>query len=53
MARDLEHLRRAVGDPKLTFLGESNGTLLGQTYAALFPHRVRAMVFDGVGRPAR
>ncbi len=51
MARDLEHLRRAVGDPKLTFLGESNGTLLGQTYAALFPHKVRAMVFDGVVDP--
>ena len=51
MARDLEHLRRLVGDPKLTYVGESNGTLLGQAYAGLFPSRVRAMVLDGVVDP--
>ncbi|MET0132611.1 MAG: alpha/beta hydrolase [Kibdelosporangium sp.] len=46
-ARDLELLRRAVGDPKLTYHGISYGTYLGASYANLFPDRIRAMVFDG------
>ncbi|WP_328607927.1 alpha/beta hydrolase [Amycolatopsis sp. NBC_00345] len=46
-ARDLELLRRAVGDTKLTYHGISYGTQLGATYANLFPDRIRAMVFDG------
>lgn len=46
-ARDLELLRRAVGDSKLTFHGISYGTQLGAIYANLFPGRVRAMVLDG------
>jgi pimeloyl-ACP methyl ester carboxylesterase len=50
-ARDLDHLRRLVGDRKLTYLGESFGTLIGQTYANLFPRRVRAMALDGLIDP--
>jgi pimeloyl-ACP methyl ester carboxylesterase len=50
-ARDLDHLRRLVGDRKLSYLGESFGTLIGQTYANLFPRRVRAMALDGVVDP--
>lgn len=46
-ARDLELLRRAVGDKKLTYHGISYGTYLGAVYANLFPSRVRAMAFDG------
>ncbi|MET7768296.1 alpha/beta fold hydrolase [Nocardia sp. NPDC005366] len=46
-ARDLELLRRAVGDPQLTYHGISYGTQLGAIYANMFPSRVRAMVFDG------
>ena len=46
-ARDLELLRRAVGDSKLTYHGISYGTQLGAIYANLFPGRVRAMVLDG------
>ncbi|MFB7368498.1 alpha/beta hydrolase [Streptomyces sp. NPDC056222] len=45
-ARDLEQLRRAVGDQQLTYYGISYGTYLGATYANLFPDRVRAMVLD-------
>ncbi|MGW2118486.1 alpha/beta hydrolase [Streptomyces zhihengii] len=45
-ARDLEQLRRAVGDRQLTYYGISYGTYLGATYANLFPEKVRAMVFD-------
>jgi pimeloyl-ACP methyl ester carboxylesterase len=48
VARDLEQLRKAVGDDRLTFLGMSYGSLLGETYADLFPTHVRAMVLDGV-----
>ncbi|MEU9124392.1 alpha/beta hydrolase [Streptomyces sp. NPDC048506] len=45
-ARDLDQLRQAVGDPRLTYLGISYGTILGATYANLFPAKVRAMVLD-------
>ncbi|MCX4824591.1 alpha/beta hydrolase [Streptomyces sp. NBC_01142] len=45
-ALDLEQLRRAVGDRQLTYLGISYGTILGATYANLFPGKVRAMVLD-------
>ena len=32
-ARDMEAIREAVGDEKLTYLGYSYGTLLGAVYA--------------------
>jgi pimeloyl-ACP methyl ester carboxylesterase len=51
-ARDLERLRIALGDSGLTYMGQSYGTLLGLTYAALFPTHVRAMVLDSVIDPA-
>ena len=51
MARDLDVLRAAVGDAKLTFAGHSYGSFLGATYANLFPQRVRAIVLDGVLDP--
>jgi len=50
-ARDLDYLRRLVGDRRLTYLGISAGTFIGQTYANMFPRRVRAMVLDGVVDP--
>jgi pimeloyl-ACP methyl ester carboxylesterase len=46
VARDLDVLRSAVGDERLTYLGYSYGTFLGATYASLFPHRFRALVLD-------
>ena len=51
-ARDMDVLRQALGDAKLTYLGFSYGTLLGATYAGLFPTHVRAMVLDGDLDPA-
>ncbi|MDI5943338.1 alpha/beta fold hydrolase, partial [Micromonospora sp. DH15] len=51
VARDMEVLRRAVGDQKLSYLGFSYGTALGQYYANMFPDRVRAVVVDGVLNP--
>ncbi|SDF77867.1 alpha/beta hydrolase fold [Lentzea fradiae] len=51
VARDLDLLRRAVGDRKLTYLGFSYGSFLGATYANLFPGNIRALVVDGVLNP--
>jgi pimeloyl-ACP methyl ester carboxylesterase len=50
-ARDLDYLRRLVGDRKLTYVGLSYGTYLGQTYANMFPGRVRAMLLDSIVDP--
>ncbi len=50
-ARDLDLLRIALGDAKLTYLGFSYGSFLGETYAHLFPTHVRAMALDGVIDP--
>ena len=46
VARDLDAVRAALGDRKLTFYGISYGTLMGQEYAQLFPQRVRGLVLD-------
>ena len=46
-AEDLERIRIALGEEKLTFIGHSAGTLLGAVYADRYPHRVRAFVLDG------
>lgn len=51
VARDMEVMRRAVGDSKLTYLGFSYGTALGQYYANMFPDRFRAIAVDGVINP--
>jgi pimeloyl-ACP methyl ester carboxylesterase len=51
-AKDMDVIRAALGDSKLTYLGFSYGTLLGQTYAHLFPTHVRAIVLDAVVDPA-
>jgi pimeloyl-ACP methyl ester carboxylesterase len=51
VARDLDLLRRAVGDGKLTFAGFSYGTYVAATYANMFPSRVRALWVDGVLDP--
>jgi pimeloyl-ACP methyl ester carboxylesterase len=50
-ARDMDALRAAVGDEKLSYLGFSYGTLLGATYAQLYPTKIRAMVLDGAIDP--
>jgi len=51
VARDMELMRRAVGDSKLTYLGFSYGSYLGQVYANMFPDRFRAVAVDGVLDP--
>ncbi|MDX1873543.1 alpha/beta hydrolase [Mycolicibacterium sp. 120266] len=51
VAKDLDAMRQAVGDDKLTYLGYSYGTRIGGTYAELFPDKVRAMILDGAVDP--
>ncbi len=52
VARDLDRLRQALGDSGLTYMGQSYGTLIGATYAQLFPTDIRAMVLDSAIDPA-
>lgn len=51
VARDMDLLRQAVGDDRLTYAGYSYGTYLGATYARLFPDRVGRLVLDGTADP--
>ncbi|MFI2436552.1 alpha/beta hydrolase [Streptomyces sp. NPDC018693] len=51
-ARDMDILRAALGDQKLHYVGASYGTLLGATYAGLFPERVGRLVLDGAVDPS-
>jgi pimeloyl-ACP methyl ester carboxylesterase len=44
--------RAALGDKRLTYVGASYGTLLGATYAGLFPDRVGRLVLDGAMDPS-
>ncbi|MFJ5261975.1 alpha/beta hydrolase [Streptomyces sp. NPDC088387] len=50
-ARDLDVVRAALGEEKLTFMGSSYGTYFGALYATLFPSHVRRMVFDSAVNP--
>ena len=42
-----------MGEEKMTYIGFSYGTMLGATYANLFPQRLRAMLLDGITDPVR
>lgn len=50
-AHDLDLMRAVVNDAKLNYIGYSYGTLIGSTYAELFPKKVGRMVLDGVVAP--
>ncbi|MEU3750790.1 MULTISPECIES: alpha/beta hydrolase [Streptomyces] len=50
-ARDLDLVRRVLGDERLHYFGMSYGTQLGGTYAHLFPSRVGRLVLDAVVDP--
>lgn len=51
VVRDLDIIRDALGDTKLTYLGYSYGSEIGAMYATEFPENVRAIVLDGVVAP--
>lgn len=50
-AKDMDVLRAALGDEKLSYLGKSYGTFLGARYAGLFPQRAGRLVLDGALAP--
>ena len=50
-ARDLDSIRAALGQQKISYFAYSYGTYLGEVYAALFPGRVRRMALDSVVDP--
>ncbi|GGM64638.1 alpha/beta hydrolase [Longimycelium tulufanense] len=51
VVRDMDALRSALGDEKLSYVGYSYGTRIGTAYAETFPQNVRAMVLDGAVAP--
>ncbi|WP_426563860.1 alpha/beta hydrolase [Angustibacter sp. McL0619] len=51
-ARDMDVLRAALGDKRLSYLGKSYGTFLGASYADLFPQNIGRMVLDGAIDPS-
>jgi pimeloyl-ACP methyl ester carboxylesterase len=53
VAKDMDVMRSALGDQKLTYLGYSYGTRLGSQYAEEFPANVRSMVLDGAIDPTQ
>jgi serine/threonine protein kinase/pimeloyl-ACP methyl ester carboxylesterase len=53
VARDLDIMRSALRDEKLTYLGYGYGTRIGTSYAEAFPGKVRAMILDGAFDPAQ
>ncbi|MGW6541572.1 alpha/beta hydrolase [Streptomyces massasporeus] len=45
-ARDMDRIREALGEPKVSYLGASYGTYLGAVYTTLFPGRGDRVVLD-------
>lgn len=46
VVRDMDAIRAALGERKISYYGVSYGTMIGQQYAELFPDRIRAMTLD-------
>ncbi|MEP7215231.1 MAG: alpha/beta fold hydrolase, partial [Anaerolineaceae bacterium] len=47
VARDMDTIRVALGEERLTYVGYSYGTVIGSVYADMYPTHVRAFVLDG------
>lgn len=52
-ARDMDLIRRVLGEKKLSYLGYSYGTYLGSVYTQMFPKRADRVVLDGAVDPDR
>jgi pimeloyl-ACP methyl ester carboxylesterase len=48
VVRDMDAVRTALGEEKISFYGASYGSLIGEQYAQMYPQRLRALVLDGV-----
>jgi Predicted hydrolases or acyltransferases (alpha/beta hydrolase superfamily) len=53
VVKDVDILRAALGDQKLSYVGYSYGTRIGSAYAEAFPQNVRALVLDGALDPTQ
>lgn len=45
-ARDMDHIRQALGVKKISYLGYSYGTYLGSVYASMYPNRTDRFILD-------
>lgn len=52
-ARDMDVIRAVLGESKLSYLGSSYGTYLGEVYLQLFPRRADRVVLDSAINPDR
>ncbi|MFJ6656582.1 alpha/beta fold hydrolase [Streptomyces sp. NPDC091377] len=52
VARDMDAIRAAVGEERISYLGHSYGTSVGERYARLFPERLRALALDSSVDPS-
>jgi pimeloyl-ACP methyl ester carboxylesterase len=51
VARDMDMIRRSLGEEKISYFGFSYGSELGAVWATMFPNTVRAAVLDGATDP--
>ncbi|WP_181770865.1 alpha/beta hydrolase [Amycolatopsis pittospori] len=51
IARDMDLVRAALGETRISYLGWSFGSHLGATYLQLFPRRVDRIVLDSAAAP--
>jgi pimeloyl-ACP methyl ester carboxylesterase len=52
-ARDLDQVRKVLGEKKISYWGQSYGTYLGAVYRALFPGSTDRMVLEGNVDPTK
>ncbi|MET9609577.1 alpha/beta hydrolase [Streptomyces sp. NPDC006512] len=52
-ARDMDIIRAALGEKRISYLGSSYGTYLGAVYMQLFPQRADRFVLDSATDPNR
>ena len=50
-ARDIDRIRRALGESRLSYWGTSYGTYAGAVYATMFPERTDRVVLDSSDDP--
>jgi pimeloyl-ACP methyl ester carboxylesterase len=51
VARDVDSIRSALGQSKISYYAFSYGTYIGEVYATMFPSRVKRMVLDSTVDP--
>ncbi|MEU5975903.1 alpha/beta hydrolase [Streptomyces sp. NPDC047315] len=52
-ARDMDAIRAALGEKKISYVGVSYGTYLGAVYTQMFPHRSDRIVLDSSVDPSK